>query len=196
MNYFSGDRARLNERPLFLVCYLGTCAIIQTLNHFQSDADRLFLAPPKKTSENEPQEPPSPSKAAFEQLPSVLVSCIQNAGFSLAVTLGLYFAAVRPFAWGWTLMFFRPFYNLPKTSMLPPSWPMDVYLLARCIHAGTMLYFVWMSGNAAFSVFMAKPPLKAGQPLTFESKDPNGSLLNGLKSKKLPIKVSHPGDKY
>ena len=37
---------------------------------------------------------------------------------------------------------------------------------------------------------MAKAPLKNGQPLTFEAKDPNGSLLNGLKSKKPSIKVS------
>lgn len=50
--------------------------------------------------------------------------------------------------------------------------------------------FVWSSGNTAFSVFMVREPLKDGNPLTSESKDPNGSLLNGLKSKKLSIKVN------
>ncbi|GKT86924.1 nuclear envelope protein [Colletotrichum tofieldiae] len=35
---------------------------------------------------------------------------------------------------------------------------------------------------------MVKPPLKNGKPLTSESKDPNGSLLNGLKSKKDPVR--------
>lgn len=35
---------------------------------------------------------------------------------------------------------------------------------------------------------MVREPLKNGNPLTSESKDPNGSLLNGLKSKKLSIK--------
>ena len=74
--------------------------------------------------------------------------------------------------------------------MLPPSWPIDLYLLARCVYAGTLLNFLWAVGNTAFSIFMVKEPVKNGKPLTSESKDPNGSLLNGLKSKKLSIQAS------
>jgi nucleoporin NDC1 len=65
-----------------------------------------------------------------------------------------------------------------------------MWLMLRCILASFMLLFAWMAGNTAFSIFLVKEPLKNGRPLTSESKDPNGSLLNGLKSKKLSIKVS------
>ncbi len=48
---------------------------------------------------------------------------------------------------------------------------------------------MWMLGNSAFSIFLVKEPLKNGKPLTSEAKDQNGSLLNGLKSKKPVIKA-------
>jgi nucleoporin NDC1 len=38
-------------------------------------------------------------------------------------------------------------------------------------------------------VFISKEPLKRGQPLTSEAKDPNGSLLTGLKAKKETVKA-------
>jgi nucleoporin NDC1 len=55
--------------------------------------------------------------------------------------------------------------------------------------AGTLICLLWSFSNAAFSFWLAKEPIKNGQPLTTESKDPNGSLLNGLKSKKPRISV-------
>lgn len=87
-------------------------------------------------------------------------------------------------------MVLRPFYNLPKANILPAAWPSDIFLMVRCVIAGTLLSLIWATGNTAFSIFMAKAPLKNGKPLTSDSRDPNGSLLNGLKNKKLSIQVS------
>ncbi|POS85302.1 hypothetical protein EPUL_002999, partial [Erysiphe pulchra] len=39
------------------------------------------------------------------------------------------------------------------------------------------------------SFYTAQEPLKNGRPITQESRDPNGSLINGLKSQKLQIRV-------
>jgi nucleoporin NDC1 len=58
-----------------------------------------------------------------------------------------------------------------------------------------MMIFLWELSNAVFTLYVAQPPLKKDNPLTSETKDnagsyvtksqdPNGSLLNGLKSKK------------
>ncbi|KAF4507106.1 hypothetical protein G6O67_005780 [Ophiocordyceps sinensis] len=191
ITYFSGDRARLNERPIFLACYLGACALSQTIWHYRLDVDRLDLGLPKPTTDDRDKESGVLSGSlhtALMQLPGVFAACVKQAISALFMALILYYLFLRSFAWGWALTFLRPFYSLPKTSMLPPSWPTDVFILARCIHAGILLTFLWSVGNTAFSIFMVREPLKNGKPLTSESKDPNGSLLNGLKSKKLSIK--------
>lgn len=190
---FSGDRRRLNERPLFLACYFGASALLQTVIHYKCDIDRLDFSISKRQSTAQ-QKALSVLPRSFQivllQFPGVLARCAQQAVSALFLCLFMYYFVLRSFAWGWAMTFLRPFYNLPKTTIVPATWPTDIYLLMRCIYAGTLLNFVWAAGNTAFSVFMVREPLKNGNPLTSESKDPNGSLLNGLKSKKLSIKVN------
>ncbi|OPB43578.1 hypothetical protein A0O28_0098660 [Trichoderma guizhouense] len=191
INYFSGDRARLNERPVFLACYMITFALIQTVEHYRHDTDRLDLGALERKPAAEQKNTGIISgslQAVLEELPMALAECFKLALMTIPATLILYFFFLRSFAWSWTLTFLRPFYNLPRTNMLPSSWPSDIYLLARCVLAGVGVGFLWAAGNRAFSIFMVKKPLKNDNPLTSDSKDPNGSLLNGLKSKKLSIK--------
>lgn len=186
--YFSGDRARLNERPLFLTCYLGSCALLQTISHYRYDLDRLVFGK-SKSKKSSDAAPTGSLQVVLQQLPSLATGCLKLAVSALFVSFFLYFILFRSFAWTWTLMMMRPFYNLPKANILPASWPSDVFLMIRCICAGTLLSLIWATGNTAFSIFMAKAPLKNGKPLTSESRDPNGSLLNGLKNKKLSVQV-------
>lgn len=188
VTYFSGDRARANERPLFLASYLAYCALKQTIDHFLHDVDRLDMS---ILAQQTDKELTSPSlKKALWKLPAILAEAVQQALFAVIFSSMIYFPLIRSTAWGWSLTLLRPFYNLPRASMLPPTWPVDVSVLARCIMAGTLMFFIWRAGNTAFSIFMVREPLKNGQPLTSESKDPNGSLLSGLKSKKFSIQVS------
>ncbi|PFH60472.1 hypothetical protein XA68_10906 [Ophiocordyceps unilateralis] len=192
ITYLSGDRARLNERPLMLACHLIMCALWQTIRHYWLDIDHLDLGTMKPKAEDRGTDstPPSGSlHAIVSQVPRVLSECAFQAGLSLPFTVGFYFVCLRSFVWGWAMTFLRPFYSLPQTRMPPQSWPIDLFLMARCVYAGTLLFVVWSTGNMAFSVFMVKEPLKNGKPLTSESKDPNGSLLNGLKSKKPSIQA-------
>jgi hypothetical protein len=49
---------------------------------------------------------------------------------------------------------------------------------------------LWEVGNTAFSAYVAQEPLKNERPITYESRDPNGSLLTGLRGKKLQTRVS------
>ena len=48
---------------------------------------------------------------------------------------------------------------------------------------------LWDTCNTAFTLNMGEEPLKYDKPLTNDSQDPNGSLLNGLKSKKEIVQV-------
>ncbi|RCI14299.1 hypothetical protein L249_6086 [Ophiocordyceps polyrhachis-furcata BCC 54312] len=190
ITYWSGDRARLNERPLMLACYSIMCALWQTIRHYRLDLDRVEFGLPRAKAEGRDVDQASssmPLQAFLSQVPRVLSECALQASLTLLLTIVFYFACVRSFAWSWTMTFLRPFYNLPQSRIPPPTWPVDLFLMARCIYAGTLLFAVWSTGNTAFSLFMVKEPLKNGKPLTSESKDPNGSLLNGLKSKKPSI---------
>lgn len=189
--YRNGDRARLNEKPLFLMTYLLGCSVIQAGTHVFGDIDRLLLREPPKAFDSKGQEIPlGPFGRVTGQLTGVFASSTIWAAVTLVLHVFVYFLIVRPFAWGWALFFLRPFYNLPKTNMLPPSGPVTFYSLKTCLVSGCHVLFLWKASSVAFSTFMARRPLKAGKPLTAESKDPNGSLLNGLKSKKQYIRVS------
>jgi nucleoporin NDC1 len=190
ITYMSGDRAKLNERPVFLACYLSVFALKQSVDHFKDDADRLDLNFLSQCGSKDGAESTSVSlKTMLGRLPMIFLRCFQRSAEVLGYCLVSYFVVLRPIAWRWALMFLRLLYKLPAASILPYQWPISISLFARCLAAGTLVSFIWTAGNEAFSIFMVKEPLKNGQPLTSDSKDPNGSLLNGLKSKKLSVKV-------
>lgn len=189
--YRNGDRARLNEKPLFLTTYFLGCAITQAAGHVFQDVDRLLLREPPKALDSKGQEIPlGPLGHVLGQLNGIAALSFLWASVTLGFHLVTYYLVLRPFAWGWAMAFLRPFYNLPKTNMLPPSGPATFNTLKTCLITGSLIFFLWKATNLAFSTFMARKPLKNDKPLTVESKDPNGSLLNGLKSKKHYIKVS------
>jgi nucleoporin NDC1 len=191
ITYHSGNRARLNERPIVVACYLTSSAVWATIVHLYRDVDKLDLAKSKHGQSIKGSGDAAGSLAmVWRELPNVLSTAFTR-GLAVALSsLIVYPIFQRGFAWGWALFFLRPFYNLPKTNMVPPSYPFDLSLLIRCAYAGFLLSLIWLFGNLAFSIFMVKEPLKNGKPLTSESKDPNGSLLNGLKSKKASVQVS------
>lgn len=187
--YRNGDRARLNEKPLFLAFYFTSCAIVQAVSHICKDQDKLNLGEAKGFGKKENKGSGTISQV-LAKLPSVASEAAFRALAALLTHLALYHLVFRSFAWGWALFFFRMFYNLPKTNMLPPATPATFHTLKMSISGGFLLFVVWQAANVAFSSFMAREPLKNGKPLTADSRDPNGSLLNGLKSKKATIRVS------
>lgn len=192
--YLSGDRARVNERPVFLGVYLGYCALKQSIDHFKEDIDHLDLGAADRQSNPGAVEASASLKRTLLHFPARFAQATMQATWAFLPVFPVYLLLIRSFAWSWALTILRPFYTMPKTNLPPASWPLDPFLFVRCILAGTLLFFIWSAGNTAFSIFMVKEPLKNGLPLTSESKDPNGSLLNGLKSKKLSIQVRSTAD--
>lgn len=190
VTYLSGDRARVNERAVFLTYYLVICGLKRSIDHFVGDTDRLDLGLMGREEKENPAEASISLKKVLLRLPAILAETFTEALRALVITGVVYYLfGGRSFAYQFALMWLRPFYNIHRANVLPTSYPLDMWLLGRCTLAGTLLIFLWAAGNLAFSIFMVKEPLKNGLPLTSDSKDPNGSLLNGLKSKKLSVKV-------
>lgn len=189
INYHSGDRARLNERALFYTVSLVLVGLFEGFLHCFLDYDRMLLGCVKAQPEEEEGTSAVRTEDPFEKLvkdaPQIVIRSVTSAAVvCVANYIILYTLFFRHMAWGWAMAFLRPWYNLPKSNIVPSSSPWSVWMLLRSIVAGTLLCLLWNFGNATFTLRLAKEPLKNGQPLTAESKDPNGSLLNGLKSKK------------
>jgi nucleoporin NDC1 len=134
-------------------------------------------------------------KASTSEIQLLLHSILplaSSAGLTVSVTLFagsiVYFSIFRARIWALWYSFMKQFINLGKTTK-PTGVAPFIPLVSRFLVEGALLLFLWQFSNVAFNTLMAREPLKDGKPITGDSKDPNGSLLNGLKSKKEDNKV-------
>lgn len=188
------DRRVLNEKPIYLTSYLIFLALLQTGVHLFYDYDKIDMPPTKTKMEPSSDKADSSITPPYVQLRSKLPALVTNA-LSRAVGMAvispfIYSLTIRSFAWSFTRSFAKIFWNLPKSGALPTVRPFHWTVLGRTVSAGFLLIMLWEVGNTAFSAYVAQPPLKNDRPITYESKDPNGSLLTGLKGKKLQTRVS------
>ena len=192
------ERLKLNERPLYLRYLFMTLAIAQAAVHLWRDYDRIDVPAmqPRKLGDETSTEAtvkrgPKPRMVLLKQLRPMVVTA---AGLTLFVTVTgtvLYFTGPRQMLWEYYYIFSRNFISLSKTSKptgLAPFAP----LVAKFVVEGTLLVLLWEFSNKAFDLYIAQEPLKNNKPITSDSKDPNGTLLNGLKSKKDAVKVQKP----
>ena len=115
-----------------------------------------------------------------------MIDALRN---GLIVTLAspfIYVIFLRRPAWNFSLYFAKLFWNFSRTAAEPQGAvpPAFYTLFFRQIVSGGCLVFLWQTANLFFTVFLTQEPLKRGQPLTNDSKDPTGSLINGLRAKK------------
>ena len=192
ITYFAPDRARLNEKAIFFTTHFVVLGVYQGLVHLFKDDDRIVLgtATPRKANEKAKEQPAeNPVSRVAAELPRVAVTSLNQSLVGVVLSMLVYTVFLRSTLWRLMLFFLRPIYNLPRTNLLPSSMPFSMATLGRSFFASFLLLALLNTGDAAFSIFLAKEPLKNGKPLSSDSKDPNGSLLNGLKSKKDPIRV-------
>jgi nucleoporin NDC1 len=184
-------RLRLNERPIYLMSYFFMLALLQTAYHLFYDYDRINL-PVEKTRHGDQQShvTMSPSAQLKAVLPRLISSAIKRAFVMMLIAPLIYAFTIRKFAWEWTLYFAKIFWKLPRSTALPAISPFYYTFICRTFPAGLILMSLWEVGNAVFSAYVAQEPLKNERPITYESRDPNGSLLTGLRGKKLQTRVS------
>ena len=189
------ERLKLNERPLYLRLLFFFLAVVQTAAHLWEDYDsiRVPAMKPRKNNDDSTTAVPSgtsskPRQILVKMLPSLFLTSGILTASSLVGGTFLYFIGPRHLIWDYYYSFSRTFISLSKTSKptgVAPFMPLAWGFLLE----GSLLVSLWQFVNKAFDLYIAQEPLKNNQPITNDSKDPNGTLLNGLKSKKEAVKV-------
>jgi nucleoporin NDC1 len=91
----------------------------------------------------------------------------------------------RGLLWSFWTQVFSPIYSFPNLSYPRVAVPIGFFdIIVKFLVNATLLSFIWEFTNKVFSAFITEQPLKKERPLTDDSKDPNGSLLSGLRGKR------------
>jgi nucleoporin NDC1 len=194
-------RTTLNEKPIYLTSFFFFLALVQSAYHLFYDYDRIDMPITKTKPDASSDQRAYLVVPPTAQLKTILPSLIQDSlkrvvlvavlsPMIYSIKFPIYPYSVRSFAWSFTRSWAKVFWSLPKSSLLPSIRPFHWSVLMRTVTAGFLLVMLWEVGNAAFSTYVAQEPLKNERPITYESRDPNGSLLTGLKGKKLQTRVS------
>lgn len=194
MRYRPHERPTLNERPIYLHSFHMFLACVQAVFHLYYDYDRIALPIAEQSSRtNDERTHPVPPTSKFLQgtlLRELAAGALRSVTVATA-SLVVYPIFFRRFAWSWSLYFAKLFWSFPRSAAEPQSFIPSIfpYFFFGTLVPGVLLVLSWQTANLFYSVFIGKEPLKRGQPLTTEAKDPNGSLLSGLKAKKEVVKT-------
>jgi nucleoporin NDC1 len=189
------ERFRLNEWPLYLRYLFYLLAAAQSGVHLWKDYDKIEVQAmkPKKergdaTTAALARRAPKPRNVLIRQLKGIATQSSSLASIIALAGFGVYFIGTRNLIWSYYYSFGRYLWSLSKTSTptgLAPFLPLCFMFITE----GTLLVVLWEFVNKTFDVYIAQEPLKNDLPITNDSTDPNGSLLNGLKSKKDTVRV-------
>lgn len=202
------ERPRLNENPIFLRCLYLVLSLAQATLHLLRDYDLINLE-----NEEHVEHRHNPFVAylgvpasMMERLPVALRRLAEQSGAILnhimqltlvgtIMHLPLYYLLFRRSAWEWSYSIVGSvFSKLPESA--PPTGLVHLTtLINQALSTSFMLATLWEVSNVAFTAIVTQPPLKKGVPFTSEmkdsrgavvsrSRDPNASLLTGLRSKK------------
>lgn len=189
-------RSRLNEQALFYTVNLVLLGFVQGLVHLAFDQNRLTLGKVQARRDGDADNANTQDQWSVkigEKSPVLIVRSGMQAITVGVLNYAFLYHFARASAWRWAMWFFRFRYSdLPRYNLPIGTGPWSMWMLWQSIWASFLLCLLWNFGDVVFRVQLSREPLKNGQPLTAESKDPNASLINGLQSKKPRIAVSGP----
>lgn len=188
------ERSKLNERPIYLYVMFLQLAAVQAVIHIYRDYGRVRIPFMSPSSMDGPTSPPSRRLALKKSLLPMVHDTLSRVGLFIIGGNATYFLFFRKLAWRvaypLALVLDR---TIPGARPRPGFNPFE--LSGRVAIEGIMLVFLWEFANTAMTIYLSKEPVKRDkehklQPITSDSKDPNGSLLLGLRAKKDLLRVS------
>ena len=168
-------------------------ATLQSTIHLYYDYDRIVLpvAPHKtETGSETSSKKQSPVIRLRDDLPLLGRDILVRAACMSIFGPIVYALFIRVVAWKWSLSIAALLWDVPSSrlSYIPPY---HISLIIRSFTSGSLLLVLWEISNKTFGAYVVQEPIKKGQPLTSESKDPNGTLLIGLQNKREVLRVRH-----
>jgi nucleoporin NDC1 len=186
----------LNERPVFFRLYSFLLALGHAGIHLYRGHSLLRMPvaklPTTSSPESAAQETHSLESIQVRLQRSLAPTVIQSlivAGGTILVAPFINGLFLRNLFWQAHLALAKPFWNLSRANAHPIGFPPlgPTYLL-RCFFAGFLLVLTWELTSTLFLTYLNQAPSKSGLPLSANSKDPNGTLLTGLKAKRDVVK--------
>ncbi|KAK0924810.1 hypothetical protein LTR91_008111 [Friedmanniomyces endolithicus] len=194
------ERPTVNENPILLRSVFVVLAVGQAVLHLARDYDRIAIEETEgRASQVQAEEVsrlPEPIQLLAQQLRPITGKVARLVIPGIVFSIPIYFMFIRRPAWNYLAY---PIARVLVRQLPPNNGPTAIMhpltLLWQALTASTILVVLWELSNAIFTIHVSRPPLKRGQPLTSEvkdasgvvlsrSRDPNGSLIRGLKAKK------------
>lgn len=188
---------RLNEKPIFFRFYVSGLAICAASVHLYSGQSNLYL-PVSRVASSPTPENALQSTHPLESVPSQLSTKVKTIWIRIGAVL--VYTIISPFVYSpplirWTfwsthLFFAKIYFNISHADSTYRGYPpLGVrYLLANFL-AGLLLVLTWETTTFILLRSLTQEPTKSGLPLSSFSKDPNGTLLNGLRAKRDVVKT-------
>ena len=182
---------RLNERPILFRTLFAFLGLAQACMHLYHDYDNIDI-PVTKFTRNAQKTTVHTLPTPWIQIKDSFQTYIRRAFLytcSAAVTgVLVYIIFLRQLLWRISYLLVGTVYSLAKQNKATRFAGLTG-LVGRFLLTSLLLVMLWEVSNAAFTAYARQEPTKRGFPLTRESKDPNGTLLTGLKTTKPLAKV-------
>ncbi|KAK5710557.1 hypothetical protein LTR15_012886 [Elasticomyces elasticus] len=196
------ERVRVNENPVLLRTVYMCLGIAQAGLHLGRDYDRI------EVEETEARLKQAREASRLPESLQILTTKVRaiSGRVVLLVLPGIVFSTPFYFLFLRRTLWHSVAYPLARTLLLtqssslqPNNGPTGILhpltLLWQTLTSSLLLVSLWELSNAIFTIYVSRPPLKKGQPLTSETKDgngavisrsrdPNGTLIRGLRATK------------
>lgn len=181
-----GAPDRLNERPIYLRAVFLLLGVVHAVVHNYYDLSSLPL---NKSKDNNRTGIGNINAQLAAEAPGML----KRAGlYSAVVNISapfFYHSIFRNAFWSWHITWARLFANIPRSEQNPPTSPYLGSAMLWGFVFSCILSLTWQFNIMLFRLYMLQQPVRNGVPLSALSKDPNGTLLNGLSAKSQVVKT-------
>jgi nucleoporin NDC1 len=189
----NGRQDLLNEQPIYLRSVLVVLSWTHACRHlyYGHSSLRIPTSPPSTPPSTDTRTHPLARRSARLKQESLAILVRSSLATALVFVASpfIYALILRSPMWRLHLMLAKPFWNLSRTNAtatgIPPIWS----TAWPAVTTAFWLSVTWEMCSLLFVTYLTQEPLKKEKPLSAASKDPNGTLLNGLKAKRDLVKT-------
>lgn len=184
---------RLNERPIWFRAFFTMLGVVHAIKHvyFAHSTLQLPIADAPQAQAKDRRTHPVPDTWLFLQSHAYGMLLRSAASSLLVLVLGpfIYTGLLRQSLWQVHLAIARLFFTLSRSNSRATGIPPILGTLPTVFYIGFWLSLAWEMAALSLIAYFKKPPIKNDLPWTSAGKDPNGSLLNGMKLKRGLLKT-------